>query len=124
MADLTCGTDLSAVNLVCRLSGQGHSRRLRSGGGPEFLFRRGRHEWPERRFQNLEELDRERAREVVLAGLRASDIGGDRAVEPLAQEENEGCRTVDRMRGDERAAACEGVEAIVPGAGLAAQRHR
>src|ERR1700712_2943658 len=102
MADLTCGTDLSAVNLVCRLSGQGHSRRLRSGGGPDFLFRRGRHEWPQRRFQNLEELDRERAREVVMAGLRASNVGGDRAIEPLAQEENEGRPTINRTRRNER----------------------
>src|SRR5262249_18289211 len=71
---------LSGANLVSANFG----RNRRSPG------RRRTQQRLELRLDRLEELDGHRAREMIRAGDRARHIGGDRAVEPVAEKENKG----------------------------------
>ena len=60
------------------------------------------------------------ARELVLGGLGPGDVRGDRPEEAVVDQEDEGRGALDHSGLDEPSSRCEGLVAVIAGAGLAA----
>ena len=74
----------------------------------------------DRRGEKFHRRHRQAAGEVIVVRLASLHVGGDHAEVALADVKNKGRGAVGRARSDDGAGAVEGFEAVVAGAGLAA----
>ena len=88
------------------------------------LIRGGFEERLELWRQRPEQRDGKCAGEVITGGLRPGHKSGDRAVQPVTQEEDERRGPVDRPGSNQLVSWPERLEAVIAGSGLAADRKR
>src|SRR5215471_3117118 len=117
----------SPVDLIGGLAGFRQLRRCGQGRGDRSRRSSGRRRTQQRlelRLDRLEELDGHRAREMIRAGDRARHIGGDRAVEPVAEKEDKGSGAIENPLRNPASATTKVIDAVVTGPGLAADRKQ